>query len=163
MKKIFFLFLIYTISIHSQDDSEKIQLYSKNIIGSWVWKHSSGGLSGHEFNTPENLGLNKKWIFTSEGEFIELINNDTSNNYNSYIFETNQSVIDHNNILMLKTFYTLEENKFVSNKINQNHLLKRMLPEYYLIGRLTKDTLTIGDNAYDGMGHLFVREKKKSK
>ncbi len=151
-----------SIFIREKNIVRTYQVDTSKINGTWIWVNSAGGLSGHELNTPENLGLNKKWIFTSDGEFTEIINNDTSHRYNSYIFETNQSIIDHNNILMLKTFYSLEKNKLLPNKISQKRLLKRMFPEYYLIWRLTKDTLSIGDNAYDGMGHLFVREKKKS-
>ncbi len=44
------------------------------IYGSWVWKNSSGGMSKDPL-TPQNTGVERKWIFYKNGGFVETDNN----------------------------------------------------------------------------------------
>ncbi len=73
MKKFVFLFLLSTNLLYSQNDSEKMNLYSKKILGTWLWENSFNDFSNQKLQEPENLSYFTKWTFTDDGKLFDIL------------------------------------------------------------------------------------------
>ncbi|MFV8327140.1 hypothetical protein [Flavobacterium sp. ZS1P14] len=127
MKKIFFILIaVSLLSISCSESSPCNDSYS-NLIGTWIWESSSGGIAGVT-ETPASTGGHKKLVFIKEGRMISYNNNVETGNY-SYEIRVGKSIYDGSNHYLIYA-----ENEFS-----------------YVVLAVDPSNLKIGDNNYDGL------------
>ena len=133
----FFLFIITGFITFVSCNTVKEEGYNSKLYGKWMLVNVSGGIAG-EINVI-NTKAEKNIFVISEENNISYFYND------SLIRKTNFRIEKR------KSIYSAEEIDFI---IYEN----QQVPE--AITYLSKDTLAISDNFYDGYTKVYIRPSK---
>ncbi len=123
------LFLTLFVSCSDNDDSS-----DQNLIGTWSWVSSSGGIAGIT-ETPASTGKNIDLKFTSDGHYFYYTNG-TISSQGTYTFSTQKSILDGKN----KRSIVFSANGEM------------------IIDQIDSTNLYLSDNYYDGFGSSYIRK-----
>jgi hypothetical protein len=130
IKSLGFLFLLtITMSCSDNDDTA-----DKNLIGTWSWVSSSGGIAG-TIDTPATTGKNIDLKFTNDGKYFYYTNGNLSSE-GTYQFSTQKSIVDD----------TYKKSIIFS------------VGGEMIIAKLDNSNLHLDDNDYDGIGSSYVKK-----
>lgn len=107
------------------------------IYGSWDWLETSGGISGKEKSTPETEGSSQRLLFHENG-IAEFYQDET---------------------LMEGVPFHIEKGKSIYSEENADLIIYKGYRGVFVITYLSKDTLILGDNNYDGFSSTYTRTK----
>ena len=130
IKGIGLLFLITTIIFCSDNDDNS----DKNLIGTWSWVSSSGGITGTT-TTPASTGKNIDLKFTSDGKYFYYTNGIVTSE-GTYKFSTQKSIVDGT---YKKSIDFSTSGEMVIEKIDNTNLY-------------------LSDNYYDGFGSIYIKK-----
>lgn len=120
MRKAKVLFLTVLVLIFSccllENDKKKTQNVTA-IVGTWIWKKSSGGISGKDLVTPQSTGVNKKLVFNADKK-VTVFTNDLETGSYRYKITMGNSIFDHKKHYLL----TFNEMSYVIQYIDNRHL-----------------------------------------
>lgn len=131
-KGIGLLFLLTVLASCSVESSNTV--VDKNLIGTWSWISSSGGIAGTT-NTPETTGKNIVLKFTSGGKYFYYTNGIISSE-GTYIFSTQKSIVDHTS---KKSIVFSADGEMVIEKNDNTNLY-------------------LSENYYDGFGSYYLKK-----
>lgn len=106
----------------------------KNLIGTWSWVSSSGGIAGTT-ETPVSTGKNIDLKFTSDGK---------------YFYYTN-------GIISSEGTYNLEIKKSLLSQTNKNAIIFSN-DGSMIIEKIDNSNLLLSDDNYDGFGSSYIRK-----
>ena len=132
LKGIGLLFLLTVIVSCSVENSNVV--VDKNLIGTWNWISSSGGIAGTT-NTPASTGKNIALKFTSDNKYFYYTNGVISSE-GTYKFSTQKSIVDGT---FKKSIVFSAGGEMIIDKIDNTNLY-------------------LSDNYYDGFGSSYIRE-----
>ena len=123
-----FLFTITTSCSENNVDS------GKNLVGTWSWKSSSGGIAGTT-ETPLSTGKNIDLKLTSDGKYFYFTNG----------------------IILSQGTYNL-----VTQNCIHDHTDKKVLifsnDESMMIEKIDNSNLSLSDENYDGFSNLYIKK-----
>ncbi|WP_343330250.1 hypothetical protein [Polaribacter staleyi] len=141
MKNLIYLFIL-TLGIISCSSDDETRIDNSDLIGSWNWTNTDGGIGFHIHETPETTGkiillnLNKNYEYSVTENETEISNG---------VYE----------LIMKKSIYSGEMERFIKlQTIDQQYL------EFVKNGIVQIDqneNLNISDNNVDGIRSKFVR------
>jgi hypothetical protein len=108
------------------------------IFGSWIWRSSIGGISGHQVLTPASEGYNVTIVFGTDSTF-QSFRNDT-------LQSTTRFSISHR-----KDTFTDDTMDVIT------YQSPRSISQAIFV--LSTDSLELRDECYDCMGHSYIRAK----
>ena len=132
LKGIGLLFLLTVIVSCSVENSNVV--VDKNLIGTWNWISSSGGIAGTT-NTPASTEKNIALKFTSDNKYFYYTNGVISSE-GTYKFSTQKSIVDGT---FKKSIVFSAGGEMIIDKIDNTNLY-------------------LSDNYYDGCGSSYIRE-----
>lgn len=141
---IIFLFVIFLITTSCEKDNELTK--NENIVGEWLWIKSQGGFTGNDIQTPKENGI-EKIIKFYENDTIEIFENNILVHKTDYFLSREKSMLLHDTF----DFVTINYKYRISNP---DSIIT--LPMRYIIWTLS-DSLSLGEDVYDGYGHLYLR------
>jgi len=106
-----------------------------SLVGTWKWVRTDGGIAFNIHQTPASTGKNIDLKFTSDNKYY-YFTNDSLTSQGMYSFTTEKSIVDHSD----KTVIVFS---------NDND---------WMILNSDYNNLELSDNAYDGVGSVFVRK-----
>lgn len=116
----------------NNDDNDNV----KNLIGTWSWISSSGGIAGTVYS-PASTGKNIDLEITSDKKYFYYTNGILSNQ-GTYTLETQNCIHDHTNKKVL----------IFSNN------------ESMMIEKIDNSNLFLSDDNFDGFSGLYIRKNK---
>ncbi len=131
LKGLGLLFLI-TISVSCSDNDDNSD---KNLIGTWSWVSSSGGIAGTTA-TPASTGKNIDLKFTSDGKYFYYTNGIISSE-GTYKFSTLKSIVDGT---IKKSIIFSAGGEMIIDKIDNTNLY-------------------LSDNYFDGFGSYYIKKQ----
>jgi hypothetical protein len=126
------LFLITIIT--SCSDQNTNTGVEKNLIGTWSWVSSSGGIAGTT-NSPASTGKNIDLKFTSDNKYFYYTNGVISSQ-GTYKLSTEKSIVDGTN---KSSIVFSDDGERVIDKIDNTNLY-------------------LSDNYYDGFSSSYIRK-----
>jgi len=106
------------------------------IYGEWILVNVSGGITG------------------------EIRDIDTETNKNILVFTKDNTVsYSHNDSLISSIKFHIEKRKSIFSVDDMDFIVYRNKKPPEVIFKLSKDTLGIADNNYDGFSNIYTREK----
>jgi hypothetical protein len=126
------LFLITIIT--SCSDQNTNTGVEKNLIGTWSWVSSSGGIAGTT-NSPASTGKNIDLKFTSD---------------NKYFYYTN-------GVISSQGTYKLSTEKSIVDGTNKSSIVFSADGER-VIDKIDNTNLYLSDNYYDGFSSSYIRK-----
>lgn len=143
MKKLIYL-LILALGIVACQSDEKTKISNTDLIGTWDWTNTDGGIAYHIHETPETTGKTIRLILMR--------------NYQYSITENGNEISNGTyELTMKRSIYTQEEERFIKYSDIENQYQNVILTG--IIEVLENKTLTISDNNHDGLGSLFQKIK----
>jgi hypothetical protein len=130
LKGLGFLFLL-TIIISCSDNGDT---NNKNLIGTWSWVSSSGGIAGTT-ETPASTGKNRDLKFTSDGKYFYFTNG----------------------VLSSQGTYNIEIKKSNLYQTNKNAIIFSK-DGYMIIEKIDDSNLFLSDDNFDGFGSSYIRK-----
>jgi hypothetical protein len=110
------------------------------LYGTWLWKQSSGGLTGHQVMTPQTVGYAKVIEFSSEGVFREY----------------------HDDSLVVSASYVVARRETIFG--DDHDVISFVDPTGQLMDQvimiLTESQLDLADPCVDCFGHTYVRTER---
>lgn len=134
LKGIGFLFLITTIISCSDNDNNSV---AKNLIGTWSWVRTDGGIAFNIHDTPTTTGKNIDLKFTNKGEYFYYTNGILSSQ-GTYELSTEKSIVDGTTKISI-VFSGAGE---------------------MIIAKIDNTNLKLDDNNYDGIGSSYIRKQE---
>ena len=141
MKNLIYLFIL-TLGIISCSSEDETRIDNSDLIGSWKWTNTDGGIGFHIHETPETTGkiihlnLNGKYEYSVIENGTEISNG---------IYE----------LIMKKSIYSGKMERFIKlQTIDQQYL---GFVKNGIISIDENENLNISDNKVDGVGSKFVR------
>jgi len=131
LKSIGLLFLLTIIVSCSDNDDNSVD---KNLIGTWSWVSSSGGIAGTT-ETPASTGKNIDLKFTRDGKYFYYTNGIISSE-GTYKFSTQKSIADG----------TTKKSIIFSTGGEM------------VIAKIDNSNLELDDNNYDGIGSSYIKK-----
>lgn len=125
------LFFLLTIFVSCSDNDNNSD---KNLIGTWSWVSSSGGIAG-TFSTPATTGKNIDLQITSNNKYF-IYTNGVLSSQGTYNFETQNCIHDHTNKKVL----------IFSND------------ESMMIEKIDTSNLLLSDDNFDGFSNSYIRK-----
>jgi hypothetical protein len=125
------LFLVTIIISCSDNDDNSVD---KNLIGTWSWVSSSGGIAGTT-NTPATTGKNIDLKITSDNKYFYYTNGIISSQ-GTYQFSTQKSIVDGTN-----------KTSIVFSADGER-----------IIDKIDSSNLYLSDNYYDGFGSYYIKK-----
>jgi hypothetical protein len=126
--------IILANGCYSNPTNVQVSQASSKLEGGWLWKQSSGGIAGQIIIPSENQKVVLK--FTSDGR------------YSQY----------RNDTLQYSSTYTIKKDKTIYSADSLDVIyFKEYLFEKLVILQLTKDSLELADNFYDGFGFTYIK------
>jgi uncharacterized iron-regulated membrane protein len=107
-----------------------------DLIGSWQWVRTDGGIGNHIHQTPATTG-NQVELRLSAGNHYAIYTNGTTTQQGTYYIETRQCIHDQ----------TAKRVLVFTNGSGD------MMVEYK-----SNDTLSLSDDHYDGIGSLYIKK-----
>ncbi len=143
MKKIIYLFVL-TIGIISCSSDDETQISNTDLIGTWNWTNTDGGIGFHIHETPETTGKTNQIILMDNYEF-SIIENGSEISNGTY------------ELTMRESISSQEKERFITYSGNFQQ------PQGVVISGIVRvlenSTLNISDNIHDGIGSLFEKVK----
>lgn len=133
LKGIGLLFLLPILASCSDSDDNS---NDKNLIGTWSWIFSSGGIAGTVYS-PATTGKNIDLEITSDNKYFYYTNGILSSQ-GTYTLETQNCIHDHTNKKVL----------FFSNN------------ESMMIEKIDNSNLFLSDDNFDGFSNSYIRKNK---
>lgn len=133
LKGIGLLFLLPILVSCSDDDDNS---NDKNLIGTWSWIFSSGGIGGTVYS-PATTGKNIDLEITSDNKYFYYTNGILSSQ-GTYTLETQNCIHDHTNKKVL----------IFSNN------------ESMMIEKIDNSNLFLSDDNFDGFSNSYIRKNK---
>ena len=145
LKNSYFAFVLFTFLLMAfkEDNVVKSQDLDK-LIGTWVWKESSGGFTG-QLTTPSTAGYIKTIKFKKNGIY-KIYKNGKLNGKMRFTLAHGTSIYKKGKVSIIKY-------KDIRYFVNTNDLIT----ESYEFGG--EDTLIISEECYDCFTHIFIRQK----
>ncbi len=145
MKKIIYL-LVLTIGIISCSSDDETEMSNTDLIGTWNWTNTDGGIGFHIHKTPESTGRTYKLNLNSNYTY-SLFENETEISSGTY------------ELTMRESIYSQEMERFITySGVFQQ-------PQSVVISGIVRilenSTLNISDNNHDGIGSIFEKVKQK--
>jgi hypothetical protein len=136
MKKLYFLMIFCAIFILSCSKHRGGCLPDNELVGSWEWVRTDGGIAGHIHKTPASTGNRIKVQFTAG---------------NTYAFYTN-------GVLTSQGTYSLEVRNCIHDHSNKNviNFSSSQDPDM-MIEKLNSSLLELSDDAYDGLTSMYTK------
>ncbi len=128
------IFFLITIMVSCSDENTNIQA-EKNLIETWSWVSSSGGIAGTT-ETPASTGKNRDLKFTSDGKYFFYTNGVISSE-GTYKFSTLKSIVDGT---IKKSIIFSAGGEMIIDKIDNTNLY-------------------LSDNYYDGFGSYYIKKQ----
>jgi hypothetical protein len=131
LKGLGFMFLLTIIvSCSDNDDSS-----NKNLIGTWSWVRTDGGIAFNIHDTPVTTGKNIDLKFTSDGK---------------YFYYTN-------GIISSEGTYKLSTQKSIVDGATKKSIVFSVGGEM-IIDKIDNTNLDLDDNNYDGIGSSYIKK-----
>ncbi len=111
----------------------------KNLIGTWEWESTDGGIAFHIHETPATTGKNIDLKIAPGGTYAMFTNGALISN-GTYVLEKRKCIHDHTD----KLFVNLSQDKD------------------FMVEKIDKANLDVSDEAYDGMGSRYKRKSYSS-
>jgi hypothetical protein len=118
-------------------NTEKV-VKNSNVVGSWEWLRTDGGLANQIHDTP-----------VSTGNIVKL-----------RIEEDNKYYMFTNGILTSQGTYLLESRKCIHDQRNKT-FINFSSDRDMMVETVNEDLLALSDEAYDGIESLFQRKQMK--
>jgi hypothetical protein len=142
MKKILAIFIL-AICFISCNTNEETKINNSDLVGTWNWTGTDGGIAYHINDTPASTGKNIQFYLMK--------------NYTYSITENENEISKGTYELTLKkSIYSGEMEPFIQcseNKSVQNVVINGIITVY------DTNKLDISDNNYDGIGSGFEKIK----
>ena len=146
----FFFYAVAALALNGIGGCKKDALAapSNEIIGSWDWVASSGGLTGRQTHTPASTGIATTWVFKSDGTFQQY---DTQQGTSRLVESTTFSLGSTHSIYTGQPTRSLTINRHADGPTGTAH------PVTYVI-QAVGERLEIADNNPDGFGYTYRRK-----
>ena len=118
-----------------------MSLEGSDLIGSWDWVSTTGGLSGRLNRTPASTGTTVRLDLLANGRYAIAEDSD-EHSRGTYT------------ITLQRSIYSGEEDRYITYSKDLPPVGVAFSGIIRLVGG---DSLTISDNSHDGIGSLFVR------
>ncbi|MEK7818205.1 MAG: hypothetical protein AAB255_00255 [Bacteroidota bacterium] len=137
MKTIFIsvVFSLTAFSCNSNPTDENIsQSTSSTLVGQWLWRQASGGLTGKVITPSANTRIIIS--FLADGRYSE----------------------SRNDTLLVSSNYTIQKGKTIYSTDSLDVIVFQNTDiEKRVIFSITKDSLNVADNYYDGYGFIYTK------
>ena len=122
--------------------SKKIDRSSaeQNLIGTWSWISTNGGIANNIHQTPTNTGKNIELTFEVGGKY-SIYTNDSLTSNGTYVLETRKCIHDHTD----KIFINFSSDKDL------------------MVENIDKENLELSDEAFDGVKSNYKRKSANGK
>ena len=107
----------------------------ENLVGTWQWVRTDGGLAFHIHDTPASTGKNIDLKINSDGKYF----------------------IYTNGVLTSEGTYTLETRKCIHDHADKNFINFSSDPDF-MVETIDEENLATSDEAHDGVGSSYQRK-----
>jgi hypothetical protein len=131
-----FLGLLSTCLLATSCSKQKENMANESLAGEWEWVKTDGGIANHIHETP-----------ASTGKKVEL-----------RLRADNQYSITTNGVVTSQGTYTLIRRTCIHDHLDKT-VIDFSTDQDLMVEEISKSTLALSDEAYDGLGSLYSRKK----
>ena len=113
----------------------KKPIVEENLVGTWQWVRTDGGIAFHIHETPASTGKNIDLIINSDGKYFIYTNGNLTSD-GTYALETRKCIHDH----AIKTFINFSSDLDLMVEI------------------IDEESLEVSDEAHDGLASSYKRK-----